>query len=321
MKNKMIISAMLAGSLSIATAAPTAGGATAGASANTGAGVNTATTAGATVNTGSATATSENNAIVNAPGNAGAGASGMEQRGQLPRELQTQQENSRPGLGQSTTPNVAGTNQFVFNTNQSGNGYSNRFGFITNQFSGGSNGFRAMINDSNNLTPTGRSNWMNRYNATNQYATSNQFSLTTDQAVTVNDRTLLVQIKQSLEATISAGGSALPVHFRVDNGVVTVVGMVPTTAEAQQIYSVVQRTPGVTRVVSGLQIGNAAAPVVNGQAAVTTTETVRPGPASSYSGSGSYYYDNNPANFGSNLPPTSVPPATPRIYVVPSPVP
>jgi hypothetical protein len=310
MKNKIIVSAMLTASLTLSAVAQTTGGAGAAVSGNTSVSVNTP--AGTTAN-------SANNATVNAQGNFGTGTlpSGLERRDQLPPGLQNQ-ESLPPGLAkrfpQNTNGNgVTATNQFVFNTNQVGTGISNQFGFITNQFSGSNGGFRAMNTGSNNLIPTGRSNWMNQYTA------SNQLSLTTDQAVTVNDRTLLVQIQQSLQATITANGTALPVHFRVDNGVVTVVGTVPTAADAQQIYSVVQRTPGVTRVVNGLQVGDGTGAVqMNGQSSVTTTETVRPGPSSSYSGSGTYYYDNNPANFGSNMPPTSVPNTPARIYVAPS---
>jgi osmotically-inducible protein OsmY len=314
MKNKIIISAMLTVSLTLSAVAQTTGGAgaavsgTAGVSRNTGAGVNTS--ARATVNSG-------NNAAINAQGNVDASAqpSGLERRDQLPAGSQNR-ESLSPGLarGANNSQNTTATNQFVMNSNRFGGTYSNQFGFATNQYIS-SNGFRAMNNESNNLTPTGRSNWMNQTTA------SNQFSLTADQAVTVNDRNLLVQIQQSLQATVTtANGTTLPVHFRVDNGVVTVVGTVPTAADAQQIYSVVQRTPGVTRVVNGLQVGDSsgATTVVNGQTSVTTTEAVRPGPSSSYKGSGTYYYDNNPANFGSNMPPTSVPNTPARIYVTPS---
>jgi len=45
-----------------------------------------------------------------------------------------------------------------------------------------------------------------------------------------------------------------PVHFIVDNGVVNLVGTVPSDGTHQRILMVVQRIPGVTQVVDQLQV-------------------------------------------------------------------
>jgi len=44
------------------------------------------------------------------------------------------------------------------------------------------------------------------------------------------------------------------VHFIIRDGVVTIVGVVPTLAERQQIESIVQSVPGVTQAVDNLQV-------------------------------------------------------------------
>jgi hypothetical protein len=51
-----------------------------------------------------------------------------------------------------------------------------------------------------------------------------------------------------------ANGFGTPVHFVVRDGVVTIVGSVPTLAEKQQIQAAVAGVPGVSQVVDNLQV-------------------------------------------------------------------
>jgi osmotically-inducible protein OsmY len=85
--------------------------------------------------------------------------------------------------------------------------------------------------------------------------TNNNF-LQRDIAVTASDRTLLVTLKEtvSVQLGITSRG-ALPVHFLISSGAVTLVGTVSTADESQRILARVQQTPGVLSVFNDLQVG------------------------------------------------------------------
>jgi len=76
-----------------------------------------------------------------------------------------------------------------------------------------------------------------------------------DQAVTSSDRVLLTTLSQGVRATlgITPNGN-LPVHFMINNGTVTVVGTVQSSAQSQNIIAKVQQTPGVISVISDLRV-------------------------------------------------------------------
>jgi osmotically-inducible protein OsmY len=71
-----------------------------------------------------------------------------------------------------------------------------------------------------------------------------------DSAITPADLALLGQLQQTVVARVPNLGSWGPVHFQVQNGVVTILGAVPTAAQQQQIESSVQQTPGVVAVMN-----------------------------------------------------------------------
>jgi len=148
------------------------------------------------------------------------------------------------------------------------------------------------VNDVNgNSTTTVTSNSPIAATPTNQFqATSNATAninsnpspnnlAVQDQTVTSGDRMLLNTLQQGLAAqlgtsagtvagsstTTAAGTSAgtstagaASVHFLINNGMVTLVGTVPTADESQRILARVQQTPGVVSVFNDLRVGNAA---------------------------------------------------------------
>jgi len=80
------------------------------------------------------------------------------------------------------------------------------------------------------------------------------------QAVTPSDRTLLTTLNQGLATQLGVSSlNAVPVHFFINNGAVTLVGTVPTADESQRILARVQQTPGVVSVFNDLRVGTASA--------------------------------------------------------------
>jgi osmotically-inducible protein OsmY len=78
-----------------------------------------------------------------------------------------------------------------------------------------------------------------------------------DQAITPGDRTLLTTLRQGVAAQLGVTAlRALPVHFMINNGAVTLVGTVPTADDSQRIFARVQETPGVLSVFNDLRVGN-----------------------------------------------------------------
>jgi len=73
----------------------------------------------------------------------------------------------------------------------------------------------------------------------------------------VADQTILTQIRQVVThdfAAPSSGNTAIPVYFIVRNGVVQLVGTVPTIVQKRRVEAMVRRVPGVVQVIDQLQI-------------------------------------------------------------------
>jgi len=85
-----------------------------------------------------------------------------------------------------------------------------------------------------------------------------------DQAVTPSDRVLLTTLSQGVRATlgITPNGN-VPVHFMINNGTVTVIGTVQSSAQSQSILSQVQQTPGVISLVNDLHVASPLTPAQN----------------------------------------------------------
>lgn len=140
------------------------------------------------------------------------------------------------------------TNPLVLNTNQFG---TNPFVAATNPFA--SNQFGFLSNGQFvPLTPTTRSNAGSRFYLTNGFNPT-----TPDTAFLPSDQQILLQLHRSVGAQLAPvlqPGGILPIHFFVREGVVTIVGYVPTPADQQRVAQIVQQTPGVVRVADELQV-------------------------------------------------------------------
>lgn len=96
----------------------------------------------------------------------------------------------------------------------------------------------------------------NSFVGTNQFVTNQIFAIQ-DQAVTIPDQRLLVQVRLRAAPVMGAMAPSLgfmPVHFLVQQNVVTVVGEVVAEPQKQQIIELVQQTPGVVQVVDKLTV-------------------------------------------------------------------
>jgi len=200
-----------------------------------------------------------------------------------PANPQNGNESGQPPSAPATTASssdgtVSVSNPAANATNAAG-GTSNQFGFQTNQF--GSNGFGFNTNTggfltnevgmvtnqfgTNALTPTGGAT--NRIQATNSFGLTNSSTgnILRDQAITTTDRQLLAQ----LHAAVLGGNptaqqlAGAPVHFIIANGVVRLVGEVPSMEQRQQIETSVQQVPGVVRIFNALNVAGQPALGVN----------------------------------------------------------
>jgi hypothetical protein len=208
---------------------------------------------------------------------------GLQNRQQLPPGLQNR-EQLPPGLAKRTnTLNQAGTE--VRTDPSTGAGYglnptnagatvgsasnawsstTNRWGAATNLLN--TNRYVGTATNSTGLLPTGQNT--NRLYGTNTSSTTTTRTMTRDMAYTQQDRTLLVTLRQQVQpvlqslttttttsTTATVPGAVLePVHFVVREGVITLVGFVPTVDHRQQIVAAVQQVPGVVRVVDQLEV-------------------------------------------------------------------
>jgi osmotically-inducible protein OsmY len=106
------------------------------------------------------------------------------------------------------------------------------------------------------VAPTSIPGISNRIFGTNLATLTNQATATTqDQAFTAQDKTLLVQLRQTILPQLQAANSSAPVNFAVRQGVVTLTGTVPSAQVRQQIETLVTQTPGVVQVVDQLSVG------------------------------------------------------------------
>ena len=130
----------------------------------------------------------------------------------------------QPGQPGSPTVNETATDTISTNPLNSG---TNRLGMATNQMQGGTNSTAA------NDTPG-------------------------NHAVTPSDRLLLNSLNQTVGTQLGVTSiSAMPVHFLIANGAVTLVGTVPSADASQRILARVQQTPGVLNVFNDLTVGTA----------------------------------------------------------------
>jgi osmotically-inducible protein OsmY len=234
MKNRWVVASTVLALTLVQASSQTSGGGGGGASGGA--------SGGGTTTSGSASTQNgvQNGATVNpnlAPGlqNRQQLPPGLQNRQQLPPGLQNRQQ-LPPGLAMRTNNVSAFTNQ-------------NRF---TNQFAGRTNRFGS----DTNLSPTGRF-------GTNGFASTNTFSFTNfnsttfrDEATTPADRSLLIQIRQTIITQISISGAGaghfVPIHFRIHSGRVRLMGLVANAEQAQRIQAAVSQMPGVVGVENGL---------------------------------------------------------------------
>jgi osmotically-inducible protein OsmY len=141
----------------------------------------------------------------------------------------------------------------------------------TNGFAGTNSGFRT---NTPGWTPTGRVETTNRMFGSNfnNGSFSNQTGIAfQDRGMTATDQTLLVQVRQTVLARLQPLGAWSPaVHFQINNGVVTLLGVVTTIQISQQIETTVTQVPGVVRVINRLAVGN------TGTGPVPTVQTNAP---------------------------------------------
>lgn len=131
----------------------------------------------------------------------------------------------------------------------------------TNGFAGTNGAFRT---NTPGWSPTGNVNATNRLYGSNWNSANGSFSNRTttafqDTALTTTDRSLLVQVRQTVIARLQPSGAWSPaVHFQINNGIVTLLGVVTSIQISQQIETTVTQVPGVVRVVNRLMVGTGA---------------------------------------------------------------
>jgi osmotically-inducible protein OsmY len=103
-------------------------------------------------------------------------------------------------------------------------------------------------------------------NGNNPTTANNNNSATLNRTVTPSDRLLLTTLNQTVGAQLGVTSQgAMPVHFLIANGAVTLVGTVPTADESQRILARVQQTPGVLSVFNDLRVGTTTQTAANQQ--------------------------------------------------------
>jgi hypothetical protein len=171
----------------------------------------------------------------------------------------------QPGVTQPAQNGVNGQKTFTANTQTTSNSPSDTNGLAgmtnsapTNNFAG-TNGLGGTNNVTAVVTPL--TNFVNP--ATSNF---NGNIVMQDQAVTPSDRVLLTTLSQGVRVTLGiTPNGGIPVHFLINNGTVTVVGTVQSSAQSQAVLSQVQQTPGVLSVVNDMHVAGAFAPAVQNQ--------------------------------------------------------
>jgi len=136
-----------------------------------------------------------------------------------------------PAVISNRTDNLAASNSAAL---------SNQFVASTNQFQ----------QTNNPLTPTGSAS------GTNQLLTN---SVSTDQAISQSDQNLLIVLRQRIQTQLSVTTpGAMPVHFLINEGIVTIVGVVPDQDTSERILFHTRQTPGVLNVENRMRVGTLA---------------------------------------------------------------
>jgi hypothetical protein len=126
------------------------------------------------------------------------------------------------------------TNRFSMLTNRFGM-FSNRFDMFSNRFSILSNRFRSFTNRFGTVTNMSGTNLVYR-----------------DEALTEQDRILVGEIRRELLPEIRRERAAI--HLIARNGVVTIVGLVPSAEDEAEFVRIARGTPGVVDVINHMQI-------------------------------------------------------------------
>jgi osmotically-inducible protein OsmY len=131
-----------------------------------------------------------------------------------------------------------------------------------------------------NLLPRGTNI---RFAVTNTaVATTNALTFR-DQGLSEQDKTLVTTIRQRIESASTFEPFAQTVHFISRDGLVTIVGTVPTAADRSSLVTFVQGVPGVQRVLDRLRVSPTVAFQTSGTAGtssgVLVTEGTAPTPA------------------------------------------
>jgi hypothetical protein len=269
MKNRLLISSFLAAGIAFSANSQTSGGASVGggaAGAGGTAGVGT-TGAGATGGTGVSGNGANVNGQTSVNGVNGQGSVNGSVQGSVNGQTQigvgTQNGNNAPnnnnnngtaGANNNNNNSPSTTTQQRFGTSGQATG-ANQFGTAT-QFNSG-------FTSAAPFTATGQStNGSMAGNGSFSATNGGSATVTQDTAATPTDQTLLLKVRQSVLTsvfpTLGTGtttvATTLPVHFLINNGLIRVVGVVPTTDQRQRILMTVQRVPGVAQVVDDLQV-------------------------------------------------------------------
>jgi len=189
-----------------------------------------------------------------------------------------------PGLVPPTNITVVDTNRPILHSTNLFGGVTNRSGMATNQFGINTNQFGVATNQFG-LAPSGSNGVLT--SATNSaFATNAGGVIGQDQAFSARDQAILAQVRRAIPMQLLPGGvvNGVPsssstttsgsgsttsgtsgtgsattslrnnIHFVVRNGVVTIVGFVPTLAERQRIEAAVAGISGVTQVMDDLRV-------------------------------------------------------------------
>jgi hypothetical protein len=243
---------------------------------------------------------------------------GLQNRNQLPPGLAKRDTND---FNQTSTSSLSMSNQ-PGTANQSSS--SNQFSAATNQ-------------NSRELTPTSDRNVTNQFEnnlqtnsntrGLNQNPSIRTTSTTMDRALTQSDRTVVLQIRQAMrgeqnslgEAAIASSVAVLPVSFVVHNGIVEIVGTVPTLEDKQRVQTIVQRIPNITGVIDRIQVSaesttvsantsstnSVAAGTSTNAAGLSSTNTLTPTSTRSTTTENAAPANTNQSGSSTNLSPTS----------------
>jgi len=285
-KNRLFLTVIIT-SLSLCAQAQTGGGGASGGGSAAGSG-GTSSSGGTGGSTGNGTSAATANSGTSA--NSGANAQGNNNALAPATPANPVNPNISPQSGgpnrfqTGAPPRFVMTNSFNLATNQNQFGVTNQFG-TTNQLGVDTNGLFG--GDTNGFAAT-------NFFGTNFLGGTNSFGLTNgsqivfqDIAITDFDRSLLIRIRQAIVTPSQGTGAPFnpaSVGFQLNNGVVTAVGMVPTTGEKQRVLTVAQRVPGVVRVIDQMAVNPQAALMNRQNSSATNLSPTGPGNSSVFAG-------------------------------------